>query len=82
MNSLVKSCKYNTSVGQVAERPSLNKKQNAPSPTTFSSAGDFHEMKTGGIVVCSCDDGEDLRAANVNPLLLGYQQDRQKLLLQ
>lgn len=29
------------------------KKQNAPSPTALSSAGDFHEMKTGGIVVCS-----------------------------
>ena len=38
---------------QVAERPSLDKKQNAPSPTALSSAGDFHEMKTGGIVVCS-----------------------------
>ncbi|KAF9611866.1 hypothetical protein IFM89_036510 [Coptis chinensis] len=34
-------------------RPSLDKKQNAPSPTALSSAGDFHEMKTGGIVVCS-----------------------------
>ncbi|KAL2480387.1 cytochrome C biogenesis [Abeliophyllum distichum] len=30
-----------------------DKKQNAPSPTALSSAGDFHEMKTGGIVVCS-----------------------------
>ncbi|MCD7454393.1 hypothetical protein HAX54_024760 [Datura stramonium] len=38
---------------QVAERPSLDKKQNAPSPTALSSAGDFNEMKTGGIVVCS-----------------------------
>ncbi|RZC31724.1 hypothetical protein D0Y65_002522, partial [Glycine soja] len=35
------------------QRPSLDKKQNAPSPTALSSAGDFHEMKTGGIVVCS-----------------------------
>lgn len=33
--------------------PYLDKKQNAPSPTALSSAGDFHEMKTGGIVVCS-----------------------------
>ena len=35
------------------QRPSPDKKQNVPSPTALSSAGDFHEMKTGGIVVCS-----------------------------
>ncbi|CAK7322442.1 unnamed protein product, partial [Dovyalis caffra] len=35
------------------QRPSPDKKQSVPSPTALSSAGDFHEMKTGGIVVCS-----------------------------
>ncbi|KAF3677605.1 hypothetical protein FXO38_03705 [Capsicum annuum] len=38
---------------QVAECPSLDKKQNALPPTVLSLVGDFHEMKTGGIIVCS-----------------------------